>query len=41
VAVTFGLFSLPGDAFDKTSGATFIDGYVRSIDLLGPEFTTL
>ncbi|MEY2582307.1 MAG: hypothetical protein QOE09_2156 [Ilumatobacteraceae bacterium] len=41
MAVTFGLWSLPGDAYDATSGATFIDAYARSVDLLGPEFTTL
>ena len=41
MAVTFGLFSLPEDAYDTSSGATFLDGYARSIDLLGPEFTTL
>jgi alkanesulfonate monooxygenase SsuD/methylene tetrahydromethanopterin reductase-like flavin-dependent oxidoreductase (luciferase family) len=41
MAVTFGLWGLPEDVYDISSGATLLDGYVRSIDLLGPEFTTL
>jgi alkanesulfonate monooxygenase SsuD/methylene tetrahydromethanopterin reductase-like flavin-dependent oxidoreductase (luciferase family) len=41
MSVTFGLSSLPEDAYDISSGATFLEGYARSIDLLGPEFTTL
>ena len=41
MAVTFGLWGLPDDVYDISSGATLLDGYARSIDLLGPEFTTL
>src|SRR4051794_30964953 len=41
MAVTFGLSGLPGDVYDLTSGATFLDGYDCSVDILGPEFTTL
>lgn len=41
MSVTFGLCSLPEDAHDISSGAALLGGYDRSIDLLGPEFTTL
>src|SRR5436190_21649070 len=41
MAVTFGLSGLPGDVFDVTTGASFLDGYDRSGDVLGPEFTTI
>ena len=39
--VTFGLHGMPEDAYDITSGATFLDGYDRIVEVLGPEFTTL
>jgi alkanesulfonate monooxygenase SsuD/methylene tetrahydromethanopterin reductase-like flavin-dependent oxidoreductase (luciferase family) len=39
--VTFGLCSLPSDVYDISNGETFLDGYARAIDVLGPEFTTL
>ncbi|MEY2581723.1 MAG: hypothetical protein QOE09_1572 [Ilumatobacteraceae bacterium] len=41
MSVTFGLCALPEDAYDISSGAAMLDGYSRSVDLLGPEFTTL
>ena len=41
MSVTFGLSGLPLDAYDDRSGARFLDGYDKSVALLGPEFTTL
>jgi alkanesulfonate monooxygenase SsuD/methylene tetrahydromethanopterin reductase-like flavin-dependent oxidoreductase (luciferase family) len=41
VPATFGLSWLPEDAYDKTNGASFVDGYDQCVELLGPEFTTL
>jgi alkanesulfonate monooxygenase SsuD/methylene tetrahydromethanopterin reductase-like flavin-dependent oxidoreductase (luciferase family) len=41
VSVTFGVLSLPDDAYDISSGGAFLDGYDRAVDLLGPHFTTL
>ena len=41
MTVTFGLCSLPDDAYDISSGAAFLDGYDRAVEALGPEFTTI
>lgn len=41
MTVTFGLCSLPEDAYDISNGSAFLEGYRRAVDLLGPEFTTL
>jgi alkanesulfonate monooxygenase SsuD/methylene tetrahydromethanopterin reductase-like flavin-dependent oxidoreductase (luciferase family) len=41
LTLSFGLHSLPNDAVDMSSGAAFLAGYERSVELLGPEFTTL
>ena len=41
MSVTFGLSGLPNDVDDRTQGAAFLNGYDRSVDVLGPEFTTL
>jgi alkanesulfonate monooxygenase SsuD/methylene tetrahydromethanopterin reductase-like flavin-dependent oxidoreductase (luciferase family) len=39
--VTFGLSGLPEQVYDIASGETFLDGYDKSVAVLGPEFTTL
>ena len=41
MSVTFGLSGLPNDVDDRTQGAAFLNGYDRSVDVVGPEFTTL
>src|SRR3954447_10232985 len=41
MAVTFGLGGLPADVWTVSSGAAYLDAYDRSLELLGPEFTTI
>ena len=41
MTVTFGLCSVPDDAYDISSGAAFLNAYDRAVDVLGPEFTTI
>jgi hypothetical protein len=41
MAVTFGLSGLPRDVWDMSSTTAYLDGYDKSVELLGPEFTTL